>query len=96
MLKARTVGIFEYILLNLKKGVAEGLYRKDMNMEIIAKLYLDRIENTHMQDLFTKEEFTSIKLFVELLTYHIRGIATEKGIQVLEKKIKEIETAFNN
>jgi TetR/AcrR family transcriptional regulator, cholesterol catabolism regulator len=94
--KARTEGIFEYILLNLKKGVAEGLYRKDMNMEVIAKLYLERAENSNMKELFNKEEFNSIKLFVELLTYHVRGIATEKGIQVLEKKIKEIETAFNN
>jgi hypothetical protein len=32
---------------------------------------------------------------VELLNYHIRGIATEKGILVLEMKIKELETAYN-
>jgi len=44
--------------------------------------------------LFTVEEFTSIKLFMELLTYHVRGIATEKGIIVLEKKVKELEKAY--
>ena len=35
--------------------------------------------------------FTSLKLFIELLTYHIRGIATEKGIDVLNKKLEDIE-----
>jgi DNA-binding XRE family transcriptional regulator len=90
--KARREGIYNYILLNLKKGIKEGLYRKDLNAEIIAKLYLSRSESIHINDLFTIEEFTSMKLFVELLSYHIRGIATEKGIIVLEKKIKGLET----
>jgi len=92
--KARREGIYNYILLNLKKGIKEGLYRKDMNKEIIAKLYLSRSENTNLNELFTVEEFTSIKLFMELLTYHVRGIATEKGIIVLEKKVKELEKAY--
>jgi len=57
---------------------------------VIAKLYLWRIENSQINDLFTAEEFSSVKLFVELLNYHVRGIATEKGIVELEKKIKEL------
>jgi len=94
-LKERKEGIYNYILLNLEKGIKEGLYRKDMNKEIIAKLYLWRSEDTNIFELFAVGEFTSIKLFVELLNYHIRGIATGKGIIVLEKKIKELETAYN-
>jgi len=93
--KARREGIFNYILTNLKKGIKEGLYRKEMNKEVIAKLYLWRSENVHFNELFTVEEFTSIKLFVELLTYHVRGIATEKGIIVLADKVKELEKAYN-
>jgi TetR/AcrR family transcriptional regulator, cholesterol catabolism regulator len=92
IVKARREGVYNYILMNLKKGKEEGLYRKEIDNEIIAKLYLSRSESIHTNDLFTVEEFTSFRLFVELLTYHIRGIATEKGINVLEKKIKEIET----
>ena len=88
----RRESMYNYILLNLKKGKEEGLYREEMNEEIIAKLYLSRSENIHLNALFSVEEFTSIKLFVELLSYHVRGIATKKGIIVLEKKIKEIKT----
>ncbi len=91
-LKTRRERMYNYILLNLKKGKKEGLYRKDMNEEIIAKLYLSRSENIHFNELFTVEEFTSIKLFLELLTYHVRGIATEEGIIVLDEKIKKIES----
>jgi AcrR family transcriptional regulator len=94
-LTARREGIYNYILANLKKGIKEGLYRKEMDKEVIAKLYLWRTENIHFDELFTVEEFTSVKLFFELLNYHVRGIATEKGIIVLENKIKEVQTALN-
>jgi len=93
IVNARREGIINYILLNLKKGIKEGLYRKEMNKEVIAKLYLWRIENAQISELFSAEEFSSIKLFVELLNYHVRGIATEKGIVELEKKIKELGNA---
>lgn len=86
--KARREGLFTYILLNLKKGKKEALYRDDMSEEIIAKLYLSRAESIHMNDIYTVEEYTSDKVFLELLTYHVRGIATEKGIKVFGKKIE--------
>lgn len=87
--------MYNYILLNIKKGKSEGLYREEMNEEVIAKLYLSRAENIHFNELFTVEEFTSVKLFTELLTYHVRGIATGKGIVVLGRVIKKIETNNN-
>lgn len=87
----REEGIFNYILLNLKKGKVEGLYRDEINEDIIAKLYLSRFESSRFNDLFSAEDFSSLKLFMELLTYHIRGIATKKGIAVLEKRLNELE-----
>jgi AcrR family transcriptional regulator len=95
IVETRRERMYNYILLNLKKGKNEGLYRNDMDEVVIAKLYLSRSENIHFNELFTVEEFTSIKLFTELISYHVRGIATEKGIDILEKKIKELETNRN-
>jgi len=92
IVKVRRERMYSYILLNLQKGKEEGLYREEMNEDVIAKLYLSRSENNHFGELFTVEEFTSIELFIELLNYHVRGIATEKGIKVLENKIKQLET----
>jgi AcrR family transcriptional regulator len=90
IITARRTGITNYITMNLKKGKKEGLYREEMNEEIIAKLYLSRAESIHLNDLYSVEEFTSNTIQSELLTYHVRGIATEKGIVVLEKKIESL------
>ena len=88
IVKVRREGIFRYILQNLRKGKDEGLYRQEMNEEVIAKLYLSRSEIIDANNIFTTEEITSLEIFVELLIYHIRGIATPGGIIELEKKIE--------
>ena len=90
ILKVKREGMVSYILLNLKKGKEEGLYRDDMDDEVIAKLYLSRAESIGASSLYTVEELTSIKIFIELLSHHIRGIATAKGIKELEKNIKKL------
>jgi AcrR family transcriptional regulator len=96
IVKVRREGMFSYILQNLKKGKNEGLYREDMDDEVIAKLYLARSENIAVNTLYTVAEFTSLKTFIELLTYHIRGIATPNGIAELEKKIDKLSDKTNN
>ncbi|MCK4466052.1 MAG: TetR/AcrR family transcriptional regulator [Bacteroidales bacterium] len=72
---------------NLQKGKNEGLYRKDLKEEIISKLYIARMENMFHKDLETVIEFTSPKFIYEVFVYHIRGIASEKGIKFFEKNI---------
>ncbi len=91
ILKARREGMYKYILLNLKQGIEEGFYRKELNVDIIAKLHLFRLENTFLSDIFSSDEVNSPELFNEIFIYHIRGISNEKGIKFLEQKIKELE-----
>jgi len=90
IVNVRREGMVSYILLNLEKGKKQGLYRDDMDDEVIARLYLSRSESISTSSLYTVEELTSIKIFIELLSHHIRGIATADGIKELEKNIKKL------
>ncbi|MCP4551500.1 MAG: TetR/AcrR family transcriptional regulator [Bacteroidetes bacterium] len=72
------------ILSNLKKGKKEGLYRLEMDDQIIAKLYVFRIENIMENDIFSFEEMTSEKFVNEIFNFHIHGIINEKGIKFLK------------
>ncbi len=78
---------YESVLRNLKKGIAEGLYRKEIKVEIIAKLYISRIEQNYEENIFSIEEVTSIEVFNEILIYHLHGICNEKGLEILRKKL---------
>jgi TetR/AcrR family transcriptional regulator, cholesterol catabolism regulator len=83
--------IYSHSMTNLKKGKKEGLYRPEIKEEIIAKIQLIRILSTIDYQIFTEEELISPKSFLEVFVYHIRGIATDKGLKILENKLKEQE-----
>jgi TetR/AcrR family transcriptional regulator, cholesterol catabolism regulator len=72
---------------NIIRGMKEGVYRKDLNPEIIAHIYVNRVEGSMDADFLKTNDFTSSELFSEMFTYHIRGISSKKGIEYFEKQI---------
>ncbi|OFX51648.1 MAG: hypothetical protein A2046_09820 [Bacteroidetes bacterium GWA2_30_7] len=88
--------MYNSVLANLKKGKREGLFRKEMNEEIIAKLHVSRIEGIFESNVFTVEEFTSPEFVFEIFNYHIRGIVNEKGLEMVNNKIKELKKINKN
>jgi AcrR family transcriptional regulator len=83
--------MYDWVLNNLKRGKEEGLYRQEINEEIIAKLYVHRNEVLMEDEQFNLVEYTSQKFFVEVLIYHIRGIANEKGTRILQDNLQTIK-----
>jgi len=90
LMVARRKIMYESMLENIRKGKNEGLYRNELDEEIIAKLHLLRIENLQENEIFSEEEIRSTKFFREMFVYHIRGLATDKGIRVLNENIKKL------
>ena len=84
--------IFDNVKLNILKGIQEGLYRKDINPEIIARIYVTRIETIFNNEIFPLDKFSLIQLFDEAFKYHIHGIANNKGLEYYEKKLKNVKS----
>lgn len=82
--------MFETVYRNLKKGKTEGLYRKDLNSNIIARLQILIFENMFENELFTVEEIGSYKVFHEIFFYHVHGIVSRKGIAFFSRNFKKI------
>ena len=81
--------IYGEVLENLKQGVEEGLYRDNLNIEIIAKLYTMKIDVVFDASIFPSNQFSFYEIHIEMLRYHIRGIASEKGIKYLQKRLNK-------
>jgi len=75
---------------NIKKGIEEGLYRKDLDINVISRLYFALVMVVHDENLFIYNKSTINKLEIDILEYHTRAIATEKGIKEIEKQLKEL------
>lgn len=82
--------MYRSMLENLRKGKKEGLYRKELNEEIIAKTYLLRMDSVTTEEVISVSEFTSTTFINELYLYHIRGVASKKGIEFLEKNLNKL------
>ncbi|MDG2369582.1 MAG: TetR/AcrR family transcriptional regulator [Flavobacteriales bacterium] len=80
--------VFNCVLDNLKEGIKIGVYRKNINPEIVAKLHTSSIPLVFDSSLFPTTEFSFKDVFSELMKHHIRGISTEDGLKYLKKLIK--------
>ena len=81
--------MYESIRQNLLKGQQEGYYRKEMNIDIICKLHMSRMENKYDSDSFNLNELNSPTVLNEIFMYHLHGISNEKGVRVLKEKLKQ-------
>lgn len=81
--------IYKNIKSNLKAGIQEGLYRENMNPEIIVHFYLAMINTLIDPDYLSGEQFTKIEVHTEMMRYHIRGIASSKGREYLKEKFNQ-------
>lgn len=76
--------VYTQIKNNYKEGIQLGYYRSDLNIEIIASFHIKSIDTIFRIGM----EIPDIHLgdiFKEYFSYHLRGIATEKGIKEINK-----------
>ncbi|MDI9256389.1 TetR/AcrR family transcriptional regulator [Flavobacterium sedimenticola] len=71
---------------NIIKGIAEGLYRKETDIEAAVKFYYTLIFSINENTMLEKEAY---ELEAKALEYHTRAIATPEGITELEKHLQK-------
>lgn len=83
--------IYNKLYRNLEKGIEEGFYRENLNKDFILNLHFTIMDGIHKHQFKFQLEstFTFRSAIVEFLRYHIRGIASEKGIKYLSKTINQ-------
>ncbi|MFD0939753.1 TetR/AcrR family transcriptional regulator [Pedobacter boryungensis] len=70
------------ILKNLERGIAEGIYREDLNKEILTQLRLDHVELIFSQhDHYTKGKYTIAQVMIEITEHFLYGICNQKGLE---------------
>ncbi|RVT79655.1 TetR/AcrR family transcriptional regulator [Flavobacterium sufflavum] len=70
---------------NIEKGIQQELYRKDFSIEHYVSFYYTLIFSINEN---TSSEKELNKLELEVLEYHTRAMATEKGIIELKRQIQ--------
>ncbi|MCD4666178.1 MAG: TetR/AcrR family transcriptional regulator [Bacteroidales bacterium] len=87
--EARIDFIFEKIKINLTKGINQGIYRDDLSIELIARLYISRLIDIHDPEFFPPEKYSFEIFFDVMFENFIRGIAKPEGIKYYEKQFEK-------
>lgn len=70
---------------NLQKGITQGLFRKEIDIDFVTRIYFKGMTGIKDVDTFPIEKFKMNYLMENYIDYHVRGIATAKGVQTLEQ-----------
>lgn len=76
---------------NIEKGIQQNLYRKDLLVDVVTKLYTKRLEDFSDLENLLNEKYTFEQIFTTMFEYHIRGISNENGLQYFEQKKKDLQ-----
>jgi AcrR family transcriptional regulator len=76
------------VIDNLKKGMVTGMYRADIDVQFISRIYFNGMLGIKDKDLFPLNMYAIQTLMNYYLEYHLRAISTEKGLKQLENQLK--------
>ncbi len=87
----RTEFIFNKIQINLQKGINQGMYRDDLSIELVSRLYIRRLLDLHDPEVFPADKFSFQTLFDVMFDNFIRGITNENGIRYYEQQKNKVK-----
>lgn len=74
---------------NINRGINEKLYRDDLNVEIIARLYISTIDTIMNPEIYDWPNFQFQELFKEVMRFQFHGLINENGKNYLKLKFKD-------
>ena len=70
---------------NVRRGIELGIYRSSLNINFVSRIYFSGVTSIKDHTLFPPEEFPITRLMDDYLEYHLRGIVTPEGRNILNK-----------
>lgn len=81
--------LLQVIRKNMERGLAEGLYRDDLNMDIMAKFRLEAMMIPFNIDLFPPTKYSLADVSKVIIEHYVYGLASQKGYKLIVKYKEE-------
>ncbi len=81
--------VYDMVVKNINTGIQQGYYRENVNPEIIASIYITMIDKIFDSDMFPSQKYSFSAIHKEMARYHLRGIASSKGLKYIVKRLKD-------
>jgi TetR/AcrR family transcriptional regulator, cholesterol catabolism regulator len=81
--------LYKILTDNIERGIAEELYRSDIDTDVLVKARLETMILPFNLQLFPKNKYQLVKVETELTTHFLFGLATIKGYKLITKYQQE-------
>ena len=81
--------LYSVTRINMERGIREGLYREDINLDILSRYRVESIMLPFNPDFHTKVKYGLARLHEELIIHFLFGIASPKGYKLIIKYQQE-------
>ena len=71
----------------LQHGVKQGLFREDVNFEIIYTLLMNHVDSASSTGCY--QQFAPVEVFKHLVFFSLRGCTTRKGMEMMDDYIQK-------
>lgn len=82
--QARKEVHFSKVVANMEQGISEGLFRNDLDVSLVSRIYIQKLQAILDPEFLTSDEFSFETVFRVMFDNHIRGISNERGITYYE------------
>jgi len=73
----------------IKRGIDEGIFRKDIDIEIINRFMLEAVKISIDQQLFPSDNYMRKDVIRNIYLNYLRGISTQKGLNLINSHEKK-------
>jgi AcrR family transcriptional regulator len=77
-----------------KKGVEQGIFREDVNYEIVQEMIHGQMDMLIHNDI--RKTYSMVEIFKTVVFMHLRGITTEKGLSIVDEFLEQMNELHKN
>ena len=81
----------EMVRENLEKGILAGLYRVELDIDILSKLRIEEIGFCLNENVYPPDKFDFPTVSLQLLEHFLHGVVTIKGKKMINKYLNRVE-----
>ncbi len=78
---------------SLERGKESGLFRKEVNVDIVSRLRMVQVESGFNPEIFPSSEYDLTEVQMQIFDHFVYGITTKKGRELFEQYSKETQQA---
>jgi hypothetical protein len=81
------------IVMNLRRGKQEGIYRGDIDVMVASDLRLRQVVNVFQPELLSGHNLSADYLAGEFTLFYLHSITSDKGRELLRNYLQEMKTS---